>query len=325
MKNCPAGRSRLARPEPGADLPGAAQAYISPAGRSQRRAGPFGFGWPRAGPGGGRVIFARWLRGLAYSVVCLGLPCCLAACPETAIACPAAARASTVTYTPTGTATPSSGFRPPPPLPPCPPVMYRQRSTCARSWARCCWRIPSQMTKSWSTGAHGGGQHRLWQERAYPGGVRRARHAAQHAQDAACWMISTWRSMFCPACAATKMPTACCCAPAPSWISTAWCSPAAGGCAWSGLKARKVVLLQDWISSGQLLPGGMMRTRVGRVRPGAELRVFVNDVFQFSVKDPVWDQRHGGCFCPLVRRYTADGQLLQPGGEQRRSRPHSPA
>lgn len=62
------------------------------------------------------------------------------------------------------------------------------------------------------------------------------------------------------------------------------------------LKGAKVVPLQDWVSSGQLPPGGLMRSRVGVYARGKELRIFINDVYQFSVKDPVWASGMLGVF-----------------------------
>jgi hypothetical protein len=62
------------------------------------------------------------------------------------------------------------------------------------------------------------------------------------------------------------------------------------------LKGAKIVVLQDWVSSGQLLPGGMMTTRLGVYAQGQELRVFINDVYQFSTRDPVWSSGSLGVF-----------------------------
>ncbi len=54
--------------------------------------------------------------------------------------------------------------------------------------------------------------------------------------------------------------------------------------------------LNEWVTSGQLLPGGMLQTRLGVAAQGQELSVFVNDVFQFSVKDPVFESGAAGVF-----------------------------
>ena len=62
------------------------------------------------------------------------------------------------------------------------------------------------------------------------------------------------------------------------------------------LKNGKVVLLQDWITSGQIFPGGMIRLRLGVWALKDEMRVFVNDVYHFTVRDPVWISGQVGVF-----------------------------
>lgn len=54
------------------------------------------------------------------------------------------------------------------------------------------------------------------------------------------------------------------------------------------VKNGRMLPLQDWMTSGQILPGGMMRVRLGVWAVGQELRVFVNGDYHFSVKDPVF-------------------------------------
>jgi len=54
------------------------------------------------------------------------------------------------------------------------------------------------------------------------------------------------------------------------------------------LKDGQIALLQDWIPSGQVPPGSPMELRLGVWAVGNELRFFVNDVYQFSARDPVW-------------------------------------
>jgi hypothetical protein len=61
-------------------------------------------------------------------------------------------------------------------------------------------------------------------------------------------------------------------------------------------KGGKSIPLQDWVASGQIFPGGMMRYRLSVWAQGPEMRVFVNDVYQFSVKDPVWESGAVGVF-----------------------------
>jgi len=54
--------------------------------------------------------------------------------------------------------------------------------------------------------------------------------------------------------------------------------------------------LQDWTVSGQVPPGGMMRFRLGVWALNDEIRIYVNDVFQFSLRDPVWSSGQIGVF-----------------------------
>lgn len=62
------------------------------------------------------------------------------------------------------------------------------------------------------------------------------------------------------------------------------------------LKNGQVVVLQDWVTSGQVFPGGMMRLRLGAWAFEDELRVFVNDEYHFAVRDPVWASGQVGVF-----------------------------
>lgn len=62
------------------------------------------------------------------------------------------------------------------------------------------------------------------------------------------------------------------------------------------LKNGKFVILQDWQPSGQLLPGGLMRARLGVWAQKDELRVFINDAHQFTVKDTLWTSGTVGVF-----------------------------
>ncbi len=71
------------------------------------------------------------------------------------------------------------------------------------------------------------------------------------------------------------------------------------------LKGAKVVPLQDWVSSGQLPPGGLMRSHLGVYARGKELRIFINDIYQFSINDPVWTRGMLGVFA----RSSADTPL----------------
>jgi hypothetical protein len=50
----------------------------------------------------------------------------------------------------------------------------------------------------------------------------------------------------------------------------------------------QMVVEQDWTPSGEIPPGGMLPVRLGVWAQGKDLRVFVNDVYQFSMRDPVF-------------------------------------
>jgi len=52
----------------------------------------------------------------------------------------------------------------------------------------------------------------------------------------------------------------------------------------------ELVVMQDWTLSGQIPPGGLLPVRLGVWALGRELRIFVNDTYQFSVRDPVWTE-----------------------------------
>jgi hypothetical protein len=62
------------------------------------------------------------------------------------------------------------------------------------------------------------------------------------------------------------------------------------------LKNGKFLILQDWMTSGQIFPGGMIRLRLGVWARKDEMRVFVNGVYQFTVRDPVWPSGQVGVF-----------------------------
>jgi hypothetical protein len=62
------------------------------------------------------------------------------------------------------------------------------------------------------------------------------------------------------------------------------------------VKGGKVLPLQEWTQSGQIFPGGMMRTRLGVWAQGDDLHVFINDVYQFSARDTVWESGTLGLF-----------------------------
>jgi hypothetical protein len=71
------------------------------------------------------------------------------------------------------------------------------------------------------------------------------------------------------------------------------------------LKNGKPVVLQDWVTSGQVFPGGMIRLRLGVWAQKDEMRVFVNGIYQFTAHDPVWASGQLGVFA----RSTGDTPL----------------
>ncbi len=62
------------------------------------------------------------------------------------------------------------------------------------------------------------------------------------------------------------------------------------------VKDGRVLPLQDWTASGQVFAGFMMKIRLGVWVAGNDLRVFVNDVYQFTVHDTVFPQGSLGVF-----------------------------
>jgi hypothetical protein len=62
------------------------------------------------------------------------------------------------------------------------------------------------------------------------------------------------------------------------------------------LKNGEVVPLQDWLGSGQVFPGGMMSLRLGVWAFKEEMRIFINNEYQFTVRDPVWPEGQVGVF-----------------------------
>jgi hypothetical protein len=71
------------------------------------------------------------------------------------------------------------------------------------------------------------------------------------------------------------------------------------------LKNGELVLLQDWTPSGEVPRGGMVPLRLGVWASGPELRIFVNAVYQFSARDPVWTEGQVGVYA----RAALDGPL----------------
>jgi hypothetical protein len=62
------------------------------------------------------------------------------------------------------------------------------------------------------------------------------------------------------------------------------------------VKDGRFVVIQDWTASGQFMPGGMLRARIGVSAQGKEFHIFINDVLQFSFQDPVFERGALGVF-----------------------------
>jgi hypothetical protein len=71
------------------------------------------------------------------------------------------------------------------------------------------------------------------------------------------------------------------------------------------IKNGELALLQDWTESGEVPHGGMVPLRLGVWALGSELRIFVNQVYQFSASDPVWKEGQIGAYA----RAELDGPL----------------
>ncbi len=50
-------------------------------------------------------------------------------------------------------------------------------------------------------------------------------------------------------------------------------------------KSYAVTALREWTTSGQVLPGALLKTRLGVWAVGSELRIFINDQYQFSARE----------------------------------------
>ncbi len=62
------------------------------------------------------------------------------------------------------------------------------------------------------------------------------------------------------------------------------------------LRSSRSEMLQDWIPTGQVPPGGMIPMRLGVLAQRDHLTVFVNGVQQFTVRDPVFTSGMLGVF-----------------------------
>jgi hypothetical protein len=71
------------------------------------------------------------------------------------------------------------------------------------------------------------------------------------------------------------------------------------------VKNSQMVVLQDWMPSGQVQPGGFLPLRIGVAAQGQDLQLFINGVYQFGVRDPVFTQGVVG----VVARSSGDTPL----------------
>ncbi len=62
------------------------------------------------------------------------------------------------------------------------------------------------------------------------------------------------------------------------------------------LNNRKIALLQDWTPSGQVPIGSPVQLKIGIWAMDNEFRFFINDIYQFTATDPVWQQGGLGVF-----------------------------
>jgi hypothetical protein len=56
------------------------------------------------------------------------------------------------------------------------------------------------------------------------------------------------------------------------------------------IRNSEITILQDWLSSGQIAPGAPLNLQIGVWAVASDLRVFVEDVYQFGVKDSTFLQ-----------------------------------
>jgi hypothetical protein len=61
-------------------------------------------------------------------------------------------------------------------------------------------------------------------------------------------------------------------------------------------RSGEVAVVQDWTPSGQIPAAGPQSLRLGVWMAGSDLRVFVNDVFQFAARDPLLFGQQVGVF-----------------------------
>ena len=62
------------------------------------------------------------------------------------------------------------------------------------------------------------------------------------------------------------------------------------------LKNQELVILRDWAPGIGMVPGGMLPIRLGVWADGLELRIFINDNYQFTIRDPVYPEGQIGIY-----------------------------
>ena len=75
-----------------------------------------------------------------------------------------------------------------------------------------------------------------------------------------------------------------------------------------------MVVIQDWLPTGQIMPGSSQPLQLGVMGLKSEFRVFVNDIFQYYVRDPSWTGGGGGRLCSFCCGYAADGKFFRSQG-----------
>ena len=61
-------------------------------------------------------------------------------------------------------------------------------------------------------------------------------------------------------------------------------------------RATEAAVIQDWLPSGQIPTAGPQVLRLGVWMVGSEMRIFVNETFQFAARDPLLNGAQMGVF-----------------------------
>jgi len=67
-------------------------------------------------------------------------------------------------------------------------------------------------------------------------------------------------------------------------------------------RAGELAVLQDWTVSGQIPPGAPLFLRLGIWMKGTEFRFFINDIYQFTTNDPVFESGQLGVFARTAEK-----------------------